>query len=130
LCLQQRYAYYAANPIAFGALICVSTGRARLAGLLFFALALAFFANAGLGVYHAGAEWKYWPGPATCGTLQAIGGPTGGGILDKLETVKVIRCDEAAWRFAGLSFAGWNVVISLALFAASMKAAFAAAPQA
>jgi disulfide bond formation protein DsbB len=128
LCLQQRYAYYLAIPLAFLALICVSSGRARLAGMLFFALSLAFLTNAGLGVYHAGAEWKYWPGPASCGTLQAIGS-TAGGLLDKLNTVKVIACDEASWRFAGLSFAGWNVVISLLLFSAAIKAAFAAAPQ-
>jgi len=26
-----------------------------------------------------------------------------------------VRCDEAAWRFLGLSLAGYNVIISLAL---------------
>jgi disulfide bond formation protein DsbB len=26
-----------------------------------------------------------------------------------------VRCDEAAWRLLGLSFAGWNVVTSLLL---------------
>jgi len=26
-----------------------------------------------------------------------------------------VRCDEAAWRFLGLSLAGYNVLISLAL---------------
>jgi disulfide bond formation protein DsbB len=28
-----------------------------------------------------------------------------------------VRCDEAAWRFLGLSLAGYNVLISLALAA-------------
>jgi disulfide bond formation protein DsbB len=27
----------------------------------------------------------------------------------------VVRCDEAAWRFLGLSLAGYNALISLAL---------------
>jgi disulfide bond formation protein DsbB len=27
----------------------------------------------------------------------------------------VVRCDEAAWRFLGLSLAGYNVLISYAL---------------
>jgi len=27
----------------------------------------------------------------------------------------VVRCDEAAWRFLGLSLAGYNAVISAAL---------------
>jgi disulfide bond formation protein DsbB len=127
LCLQQRSAYYAGIPLTFLALVFVSGGRTPIATLLFVAVALAFLVNTGLGVYHAGAEWKYWPGPSSCGTLQAIGGAAGG-LLDKLETVKVIRCDEAAWRFAGLSFAGWNVVISLFLSAAAIKAAFASMP--
>jgi disulfide bond formation protein DsbB len=26
-----------------------------------------------------------------------------------------VRCDEAPWRFLGLSFAGWNMVVSVAL---------------
>src|SRR3989304_3163409 len=28
---------------------------------------------------------------------------------------RIVRCDEAAWRFLGLSLAGYNVLISLAL---------------
>ena len=40
---------------------------------------------------------------------------TGGSLLDQLHAVHVVRCDEAAWRFLGLSLAGYNVLISLAL---------------
>jgi disulfide bond formation protein DsbB len=128
LCLQQRYAYYAGIPLAFLAMAMVSSGRARIAGLLFVVISLAFLANAGLGVYQSGAEWGWWPGPQSCGTMQAIGGKTGG-LLDKLNDTKVIKCDEAQWRFALLSFAGWNAVVSLILCVAALKAAFAAAPR-
>lgn len=128
LCLQQRYAYYAGIPAAFLALVLVSAGKARIAGLIFFAICLAFLVNAGLGVYQSGAEWGWWPGPQACGTIQKIGG-SGGGLLDKLDATKVIKCDEAQWRFALLSFAGWNAVVSLFLSITSLKAAFAAAPQ-
>jgi disulfide bond formation protein DsbB len=38
-------------------------------------------------------------------------------MLDRLKSVNVVRCDEAAWRFLGLSLAGYNVIISLALAA-------------
>jgi disulfide bond formation protein DsbB len=93
---------------------------------LFFVVALTFLANAGLGTYHAGAEWKFWPGPDTCGaTVDAT--KSAGSLLKDLEGVKVVRCDEAALRFLGVSFAGWNVVASLLLMALSLKAAFAAA---
>jgi len=29
--------------------------------------------------------------------------------------MRPVRCDEAAWRFLGISLAGYNAVISLAL---------------
>lgn len=126
LCVQQRWAYYIGIPATFLALIALSAGKPRVAGLLLFAIALGFLANAGLGVYHAGAEWKFWDGPQTCsgGTLSPLGGKSGG-LLGNLDSVRIQRCDEASWRFAGLSFAGWNVVISFGLMVAGLKAAFA-----
>jgi disulfide bond formation protein DsbB len=125
LCLMQRYAYYAAIPLLFIAMALVAE-MPRIAGLIFFAVALAFLANAGLGVYHAGVEWKFWPGPATCGTAQAL--PTNAAdLLSGLETTHVPRCDEAAWVFAGLSMAGWNAVVSFLAFVGALKAAFLAA---
>lgn len=122
LCLMQRYAYYASIPLLFIAMALVSE-MPRLAALIFFAVALAFLANAGLAGYHAGVEWKFWPGPETCGTAQAL--PTSAAdLLSGLNETHVVRCDEAAWTFAGLSMAGWNVIISLVLFATALKAAF------
>jgi disulfide bond formation protein DsbB len=125
LCLMQRYAYYAGIPLLFLALVLVATERAGWAAAVFFLVALAFLANAGLGTYHAGAEWKFWPGPDTCeSAAQPLGGS--GGLLKQLETTTVIRCDEAPWTFLGLSFAGWNVVTSFLIFVAALQAAFAA----
>ena len=40
-----------------------------------------------------------------------------GCLLEQLQTVQVVRCDEAAWRLLGISLAGYNVLISLALAA-------------
>jgi disulfide bond formation protein DsbB len=123
LCTMQRYAYYAAIPLLFLALVLVATERAGLACLVFALVGLAYLANAGLGVYHAGAEWKFWPGPATCAAASGDLATSAGNLLKDLERVQVIRCDEAAWRFAGLSFAGWNVLISLFLCGISLSAA-------
>jgi disulfide bond formation protein DsbB len=126
LCLEQRYAYYAGVPVLFLALVLLSAGLHRSAALLFLLAALAFLANAGLGTYHAGAEWGFWPGPQSCSGAQALT-TSAGGLLDALSTTNVIRCDEAAWRFAGISLAGWNVAVSLLVFAMSLRAALRAA---
>ena len=126
LCLMQRYAYYAGIPLLFLALVFVATDRLGLARLVFAAVALGFLANAGLSVYHAGAEWKFWQGPATCAAASGDLATNAGSLLQDLQRVQVIRCDEAAWRFLGLSFAGWNVLISLLLSAIALRAAVSA----
>src|SRR5262249_18846745 len=84
--------------------------------------ALGSVRNVGLGVYHAGVEWKWWLGPQECsGALDDLG--SAGGLLKKLESISIVRCDEAAWRFLGLSLAGYNAIISLALAAVAAWAA-------
>lgn len=111
MCLEQRYAYYLA--IVLGAALAVGAKALPrvllLVGLAI--LAVATLANAGYGAFHAGVEWGFWPGPATCsGSAVDLG--SAGSLLERLETVKVIRCDEVQWRFLGLSLAGYNVLIS------------------
>ena len=117
LCLEQRYAYYLAIPLA--ALTALAAGqtaprRLLIGGLAI--LALAALANAVLGGYHAGVEWKFWPGPSDCtGPVGNLG--SAGSLLDRLDKVKVVMCDEVQWRFLGLSLAGYNVLISLLMAA-------------
>lgn len=125
LCLVERYAYYASIPLLFLAIALSSGGSKGWAAALFFLVALAFLANAGLGTYHAGAEWKFWPGPATCGGDNALA-TSAGSLLKEIQGLKVVRCDEATLSFLGISFAGWNVAGSLLLMALCLKAAFAA----
>jgi disulfide bond formation protein DsbB len=124
LCLMQRYAFYAGIPLTFLAMAFVAE-RSQIAALLFFVVALGYFANAGLAAYHAGVEWHFWPGPDTCTAAQALP-KSPADLLKGLDSARVVRCDEATWRLFGLSFAGWNVLISLALSLISLQAAFAA----
>jgi disulfide bond formation protein DsbB len=115
LCLEQRYAYYFAIPLAVMVLLGEEVGAPRKVLLVaLVAIALGMLWNAGLGVYHSGVEWKWWPGPQECsGALDDFG--SAGGLLNRLQSITVVRCDEAAWRFLGLSLAGYNALISLAL---------------
>ena len=36
-------------------------------------------------------------------------------LMKQLQDISIVRCDQAAWRFLGLSLAGWNVLVSLGL---------------
>ncbi|TWA90406.1 disulfide bond formation protein B [Bradyrhizobium stylosanthis] len=117
LCLEQRYAYYLVIPVGALTALAARSGAPRpllLAGLAI--LVLATLANAGLGTYHSGVEWGFWKGPTDCsGPVINLGNAAD--LLSKLDTVKVVRCDEVQWRFLGLSLAGYNVLISLLMAA-------------
>jgi disulfide bond formation protein DsbB len=117
LCLAQRYAYYLVVPL--GALTAIGAAKdaprgALIAGLAI--VALATLGNAGLAAYHAGVEWGFWQGPTACtGPVGNLG--SAGNLLERLDTVKVVRCDEVQWKFLGLSLAGYDVLISLLMAA-------------
>lgn len=117
ICLIERYAYYAGIPLAGIAFFLARSGRSGLAVLLLGLCGLGFLINTGIGIYHSGIEWKWWPGPQSCGGGNLA--PLTGSLLDALENAHAVACDEAPWRFAGLSFTGWNTVISLGLAALS-----------
>ena len=97
----------------------------RRGGLLL--LSLIFLVGAALGSYHAGVEWGFWPGPADCGGAAPPAAGSMADFLKQLETTRVVSCTEAAFRVLGLSMAGWNVVVSLAL--AGFAAAAARRPR-
>ena len=125
LCLHQREVYWAALAVAAAGWILVRAKRLA-PEVLALLLAALFAASLVLAAFHAGVEWKWWPGPTTCS-----GGGVGPVALDDLsglltgERVRPPACDEAAWRLLGLSMAGYNALISLGLAALGFLAAFA-----
>ena len=92
LCLEQRAPHYAAIGLALVGLV-----LARSARLQWFVL---------LG---------WFIGPDGCGGAA----PAATGMQDfmkQLQTTRIVACSEAAWRFLGLSLAGWNALASAWLF--------------
>lgn len=116
LCLEQRQPHYAAMVIGFGSLyakrlpsapMLVTTGLLALAGLMIW--------STYLGVYHAGVEWGVFAGPNDCAGTPAAAVSGMQDFMKQLNTVRVVSCTEAAWRFLGLSLAGWNAIASALL---------------
>jgi len=126
LCLEQRIAYYVSIPLAVMILLGLTVGASRkVLVLALVAIAAAMLWNSYLGIYHSGIEWQWWAGPQDCSGPSNSFGPAGD-LLKRLSEVRAVRCDEAPWRFLGLSLAGYNVLISLALAAIALWGAAAA----
>jgi disulfide bond formation protein DsbB len=123
LCLVQRYPYYAAMPVALATMLVARPAGSAIAARAGLALlALIFLTSAGLGAHHAGVEWGWWAGPDDCAGAPAPVAGSVGDFLNQLQSTRVVSCTEAAWRFLGLSLAGWNLLISLALAGLALAA--------
>ena len=110
LCLAQRMPYYIGLPILALIIILWSKIPAVIRLILTLLVAAVFLWSMYLGVFHAGVEWKFWPGPTACtGTGEGLNFSD----LNNLNEAKVVPCDEPQFRFMGISFAGYNALISL-----------------
>jgi len=50
-------------------------------------------------------------------------------LQEQLKKMILVRCDEAQWRFLGLSLAGYNALISLAMAVVALWGVLAKRPQ-
>jgi disulfide bond formation protein DsbB len=110
LCILQRWPHVAAIAVA---VLVWWTGQVRaLAVLGMIAVGIAM----GLAIYHTGVEWKLWAGPSHCsGTIGNLASMSPQDLMTRLQNAPVVRCDEVAWRFLGLSMAAWNAIFSAGL---------------
>jgi len=113
LCLEERVPYYIGAPLMLIALLMAKKLPVFLIRLLFVIVCALMLYNGGLSIYHAGAEWKFWPGPNDCTTAAAIVIDNAANLLNSLDLARPVSCDEASLYFMGLSLAGWNAVASL-----------------
>jgi len=117
LCLDQRNAFYVSVPLAGLLWLGAGNGASRKVLVAGFAVIIvAMLWNTGLSIYHAGVEWKFWAGPTDCsGPIKGFGAASN--MLNQIQNIRIVRCDEAAWRFLGISLAGYDVLVSLLLAA-------------
>jgi len=119
LCLHQREGYWIALAVALVGVAGSKVWRSapRAVALL---LGFIFLGEAALAAYHAGVEWRWWPGPASCTGGHGVVKPSDMLALLKGARMTVVQCDQAAWRLLGLSMAGWNALVALTLALASL----------
>lgn len=104
MCYWQRWPHQAAILLAALALL-LRKNPAAVRALTLLA-ALAILISGGIGVFHAGVEYSFWPGPACSAST------TGPISLNDIMAGPVIACDKPQWTLAGISLAGFNALFS------------------
>ncbi len=125
LCLEQRNPYYWGIPIiAFGALSALLKWNPCIVRAALLIAFLCLVTTALMGAYHAGVEWEFWAGPESCSAGLSAGAGDAGSLLDDLANARPPSCTDAAGRFLGISFAGWNVIAAAGLALLAFRGAF------
>lgn len=113
LCVYQRWPYVATILLGLAAGWAVRRSRRAAGGLLALA-GLAFLIGGGVAAFHVGVEQGWWQGTSSCG---ATGGAPASlaDLKAQVLAAPVVRCDDVAWSLLGISMAGYNLLVSLAL---------------
>lgn len=117
LCLYQRWPYGLALVVLTPLLFYQKLPTKRMAVVLAI-LAVFYLAGASIAFYHAGVEQHWWAGPSDCSGNSSA--QTIEELTAEIMGATIVRCDEPAFVFLGLSMAGWNVLYSLGLVAVSI----------
>ncbi len=120
LCYEQRTPYYFAIPILLLVIFLWNQLNQKFRTILLGIVVLIFAYGTWMAAYHSGVEWAWWPGPDTCTGVGA--GLVDFADLQNIDETRVIPCDRAQVRFFGLSFAGYNAIVSVILSASLLFA--------
>ncbi len=102
MCHWQRWPHYAAIGLAAVAFAIPSARRS-----LVILAAIAILGSGLIGAFHAGVEYRWWPGITACGTTA------GGSTIADILKAPIVRCDQAPWTLGGISLAGFNALFSI-----------------
>ena len=113
LCYYQRYACGAAG--AFGLAGLVFGGNPAARRLLVALAGLAFLTGAAIAAFHVGVEQHWWRGTAECHAPVLDMTLSIEQLREQLLATNFVPCDQVSWSLFGLSLAGYNLLLSLAL---------------
>ena len=122
LCLYQRWIYVIVIALGLMALLSAPDSPAR--AVLLAASAITFLGGAVIAGFHVGVEAQWWPGIPACDYVAPLRGDSAADMRLALLRSPVVSCDVAQWRLLGVSMAGYNLLISIALAAACAFAAW------
>jgi len=116
LCLGQRLPWTLTTVVAGLAMLGLRRDAPPALAPTAFAVAAAIAVwSLYLAGFHAGVEWKWWPGPPSCSGT----GISPGNFTANFDPAQIVRCDEIAWSLFGLSLAGYNFIFSAVALAAA-----------
>ena len=121
LCLYQRYVYMTAGAVGLAGIVLAATpavGRWALR-----AAGLVFLLGAAVAVFQVGVEQHWWRGTAACHAPVFDPSASVDQLREAMLDTSFVPCDVVAWSLFGISMAGYNGLVSLALAAASFWAA-------
>jgi disulfide bond formation protein DsbB len=110
MCIWQRWPHGFAivTGLLGGALVSSEILPPNWGRILAWAAIAGLVITGAIGVFHAGVEWKLWPGPTACTGFGYVPGQ------EDFKPLQIVRCDEAQWRLFGISLAGYNAIFSFA----------------
>jgi disulfide bond formation protein DsbB len=106
MCYWQRWPHVTAIFFAAVALFRRGNALAMRNGTILAALFILL--SGGIGVFHAGVEYGFWPGPACSSTT------TGPISINDIMAGQIIACDKPQFTLGGISLAGFNALFSFA----------------
>jgi disulfide bond formation protein DsbB len=123
MCWWQRWALIgvviaALDGVLLGALAGRRPALAPIGRVMGWVALAAMATNAGIALFHAGVEQKWWQGLTRC-TAPPVAGDANAMLSDILAQ-PLVRCDAIPWQMFGISMAGWNFLVSLTLAGAAL----------
>lgn len=106
LCIWQRIPYITVLVVALCGLVLQDR-------ILFALIALAYVTTTIIAGFHVGVEQGWWEGLSSCGSAITATDPVE--LMEQLKNAPIVRCEEIAWQFLGLSMAAWNAILSFGL---------------
>ncbi|MEH6403513.1 MAG: disulfide bond formation protein B [Sneathiella sp.] len=111
LCVYQRWPYAFVILVSLLGLVFAK----KLGEKLFqFLIALGFATTAVIGAFHVGVEQGWWEGLTGC-VADTSQSQSLAELKAQILSAPLIKCDEIAWELFGVSMAGYNVLLALAL---------------